>query len=147
MTLAEREYANAVKEYDLEYAADLQEKLNKLKLNEEKRMEEINAYNAKLAERQEKYNSERLEILSNLRLERQKALFEEMKREQAEEAELGVSPEKAQEYARRKNMAISFYNNFTKEEAYVLLADASEKLKSLLGEDEFLRLLQWNNQR
>ena len=147
LTLAEREYANAVKEYDLEYAADLQEKLNKLKLNEEKRMEEINAYNAKLAERQEKYNSERLEILSNLRLERQKALFEEMKREQAEEAELGVSPEKAEEYARRKNMAISFYNNFTKEEAYVLLADASEKLKSLLGEDEFLRLLQWNNQR
>ena len=147
LTLAEKEYENAIIEYDLEYAADLQAKLNKLKLSEEKRRDEIENYNQKLAEKEATYQAERTEMLRKMREEREDALFEEMKREQADEAQNGISEEKRLEYERRKNLATTFYSNFTKEEAFVLIADASDKLKSLLGEEEFFRLLHWNNQR
>ena len=147
LTLAEREYESAIKEYNLEYALDLQAKVNKLKLNEEKRLEEINAYNQKIAEKEEKYKQERLELLQKMRAERQEALFEEMKREQAQESELGIPSEKRLEYTKRKNMAETFYSNFTKEEALVLIAEASDKLKNLLGEEEYLNLIVWNNNR
>ena len=147
LTLAEKEYQNAIREYDLEYAADLESKVNKLKLNEEKRLEEINAYNKKITEQEEKYKIERLETLEKLRAERQEALLQEMSRDQTYEKEFGISPEKQAEYAKRKDMALSFYSNFTKEETLALIASASVELKKLLGYGEYLRLLSWNNAR
>jgi len=144
LALAEKEYENAIKTFDLEYAADLQEKLNKLKLSEEKRKEEINAYNKKIAEQEEKYKVERLETLAKLRSERQEALFAEMEREQEMESKYGVSPEKAEEYARRRTLATNFYQNFTREEALVLMLDAQEELVNLLGKKEYAELINWN---
>ncbi len=147
LSLAEKEYETAIKNFDLEYAADLQEKLGKLKVSEEKRKEEINNYNQKIAEQEKKYKEERLETLKELRAERQEALFEEMEREQEIESKYGVPPEKAEEYARRKGLATSFYKNFTKEEALVLMLDAKEELVNLLGKREYASLIEWNNAR
>lgn len=147
LALAEKEYETALNNYDLEYAADLQEKLGKLKVSEEKRKEEINAYNKKIAEQEMKYKEERLETLKELRAERQEALFAEMEKEQEAESKYGISPEKAEEYAKRKELATSFYRNFTREEALVLMLDAQEELVNLLGKREYAALIEWNNAR
>lgn len=144
---AQLSYENAIKEYDLNYAADLQVKLSKLKEKEEKRLKEINEYNLAIREKEAKYQAERQKTLKALREERQKALFDEMAREQKMEAEYGIGAEKQAEYARRANMAKTFYSNFSKADVSTLLGEAQNELINLLGIDEYLALNIWNANR
>ena len=147
LALAKQEYESALEEYNLEYCMELTTKVNKLKVEEEKRREEINKYNAEIAVKEEKYQLEKQETLKKLREEREKALFQQMALEQSDEARNGVSEEKKLEYAKRTNTAKSFYQNFTKQEAMALILDAQDELKSLLGIDEYMKLLSWNSNR
>ncbi len=141
---AEREFQNAMESYDLNYSADLQEKLRKLREKEEKRLEEINKYNLDVRKKELEYQKKRAEELKKLRADRQSALFEEMAREQEEEEINGVSAEKRTEYARRSEMARTFYSNFSKEQAERMMSEVGEELYSLLGREEYFKLIYWN---
>ena len=144
---AQTTYENALKEYDLSYAADLSAKISKLKQDEEKRLEEINNYNLKIQEREMKYQEERNKLLTELQKQRQQALFDEIEAEREYERENGVTPEKQQEYDKRLSMAESFYGNFDKMTAMSMMAESRADLEKLMGELQFIKLLQWNVNR
>ncbi|MBQ8178125.1 MAG: hypothetical protein IJ033_02930 [Clostridia bacterium] len=144
---AETEFKNAMESYDLNYSADLQEKLQKLREKEEKRLEEINKYNLDVRKKELEYQQTRAEKLSELRAERQSALFAEMEREQAHEKVFGISAEKRVEYTRRVDMAKTFYQNFSKEQAEKMMESVAEELLNLLGREEYFNLIYWNMAR
>ena len=144
---AQTELSNALELYDLNFAADLQEKINKLKLAEEKRVKEINDYNLSVREKESAYQIEKANKLYKLQMERQKALFEEMKEAQELEKEYGVSQEKREEYFKREETAKSFYSQFSKEQASKLINEVSEDLLLLLGPEAYLDLYMWNARR
>lgn len=144
---AELEFQNAMESYDLNYSLELQEKLQKLRAEEEKRLIEINKYNLEIRKKELEYQLERQKTLTELRENRQKALFDEMAREQADEKLNGVSPEKSAEYKKRADMAKNFYQNFSSEQASAMMGAVGEELISLLGEGEYFNLLRWNSNR
>ena len=145
----EYDYQSALidEKYDLNYSLELQEKLQKLRAEEEKRLIEINKYNLEIRKKELEYQLERQKTLTELRENRQKALFEEMAREQADEKLNGVSPEKSAEYKKRADMAKNFYQNFSSEQASAMMGAVGEELISLLGEGEYFNLLRWNSNR
>lgn len=144
---AERELNSALELYDLNLAADLQEKIEKLKAKEEKRLEEINDYNLTIKEKELEYQIARANKLNKLREDRQKELFDEMRYNRILEEEQGVSLEKRMEYQRRGELAKEFYSQFSKEQANDLINEVGDELHSLLGTEEFFNLYLWNTRR
>lgn len=143
----EVEFQNKMEVYDLNYCADLQEKISKLKDKEIKRLEEINEYNLEVREREREYQEARQQTLVNLRSEREKALFDEMARDAENEKVNGVSEAKRLEYKKRGEMARAFYQNFSVEDATALIEESLKELTLLLGTDELFELLEWNARR
>lgn len=133
-------YENALKEYNLKYAADLEKKIAGLKLQEEKRLEEINKYNKKIAAEKEAYRK-------NVEAKRKEqdeaaAVLEEMRKEtESFSRELyGPSQAEKEELEKRYRMAYDFYSAFDKDVAAKLIADSVKELETLLGDENYLKL-------
>ena len=141
---AEAVYENALREYDLAYAADLEAKISKLKAEEESRLKEINEYNRKLAEREAAYQRERATMLQEMQKERSEAILETAAKEAEYEKENGISAEKQAEYARRTDAAKEFYSAYDKNQAHYMLLMSSDELITLLGSRNYMLLLNWN---
>ena len=141
---AEAVYENALREYDLTYAADLEAKISKLKAEEESRLKEINEYNRKLAEREAAYQRERATMLQEMQKERSEAILETAAKEAEYEKENGISAEKQAEYARRTDAAKEFYSAYDKNQAHYMLLMSSDELITLLGSRNYMLLLNWN---
>ncbi len=145
--LRESEYENAVASYDLNYALDLQTKLQKLKTEEEKRLEEINEYNLNQAKLEAKYKEDALKQNIELRAERERALYDALKKEREDERQNGVSPQKKAEYASRVERAKSFYRNYNVDAVKAMIENERGELAVLLGDAGLLELYKWNVSR
>lgn len=141
---AETEYRNALSAFDLKYAADLMDGVLKLRAEEEKRLREINDYNAEIKEREAEYQKERQELLTDLYLQRNEAILSAAKAENEYERENGVSTEKLAEYQRRYALAKEFYSKYSPEEVGKMLEESRDYLALLLGTDKFNELGYWN---
>lgn len=140
----ESEYREALEAFDLKYAAELKAGVQKLKLEEEKRLKEINDYNASVTERENAYRAERQQLLNDLYVARTEAIMEAARAEREEELQTGVSEEKRAEYRRRFELAKAFYSRFTPEETGKMLEESRLYLGVLLGDDMFNELGRWN---
>ncbi len=145
--LQETEYENAIAGFDLNYALELQTKLQKLRLEEEKRLEEINEYNLNQAKLEAKYKEDAFKQNIALRAEMEEALYEAMKKEREDEKINGVSPQKQAEYASRIESAKSFYRNYNVDEVKAMIESKSEELAILLSDAGLRELYQWNVNR
>ena len=72
----EKDYSDALLNYDIKYAVDLEKKIVSLKKEEEKRLQEISEYNMDVYEREEKYYRERPELVKKYYEERQNKIAE-----------------------------------------------------------------------
>ena len=147
ITEAETVYNNALREYDLNYAADLEAKIAKLKSEEEARIKEINEYNRKLQEREAAYQQERAALLEEMQRERAEAIMDAAVKEIEFERVNGVSAEKQAEYAKRIETAKEFYNGYSKSQAHYMLLLSADELMTLLGSQNYLALINWNMMR
>ena len=141
---AETEYRNALSAFELRYAAELMEGVMKLRGEEEKRLQEINDYNAEIKEREAEYQKDRQELLTDLYLQRNEAILEAAKAENEFERENGVSTEKAAEYQRRLALAKEFYSRYSPDEVGRMIEESRDYLALLLGTDKFNELGYWN---
>lgn len=76
ITSYELEYGDALLNYDVKYASNLEKKIASLKKEEEKRLKEISDYNIDVYEREEKYSRERPELVKKYYEERQNKIAE-----------------------------------------------------------------------
>lgn len=138
---AEQKYQNAIRAYDLSYAVDLRETIDKLKQQELKRIADINEYNIEIAEKEAKYQAQRLKALESLRKERTEALLKEIATEAEHEEQYGATPEKQAEYDKRYSIARSYYNGFSKTDANLMVYGAHDELVALIGKENYLKLV------
>lgn len=138
---AEQIYANAVRAYDLSYAADVRDAIDNLKQKELRRVAEINEYNRQIAEKEAKYQAQRAKDLQTLRLERTEALLNEIAAEAEYEDKNGVSAEKQAEYDKRLDVARSYYGGFSKTDANLMVYKAQSELVALLGKENYIKLV------
>lgn len=147
LTEAETVYNNAIREYDLGYAADLEAKIAKLKSEEEARIKEINEYNRKLQEREAEYQQKRAKLLEEMQSERAEAIMNSAMKELEFERTYGVSAEKQAEYDKRAETAKEFYNGYGKQQAHFMLLLSADELIPLLGTQNYFALVNWNLMR
>lgn len=133
INLARLNFEEALYQYDLQYAASLEAKVNSLKTEQEKIKEQINAYNKKIAEQELKYALEREKKIKELEEESEKRRLEQEERQREEELRKGYSGEKAEEMERRYRLALETYGSLDKEVALNLINKQSEDLKATLG--------------
>jgi hypothetical protein len=133
MTKTQLSFEQALMQYDLQYAADLDAKLASLRFEQEKLKEQINAYNKKIAEQELKYQKERSETLAEMEKERTEKQAQ-IDADTAEyESKYGYSGEKAEEMERRYQLAYNTYSQMDKADALRLISMQSEALKETLG--------------
>lgn len=131
---AETTRKNAVSEYKLAYAADVEKKISSLKESLEKELTAVNNYNAEIAKKEAAYQIERQK--------KQEAMYSDyLKRQQAQddyvrqhEAEYGYAGDKAVEMQARYDEAAAFYDELPNDVAQELMTRNEETLKSLLGQ-------------
>ncbi|MFA5450012.1 MAG: hypothetical protein WC292_06205 [Clostridia bacterium] len=133
-------YQNALKEYDLKYAADLEKKMASLKLQQEKRLEEINKYNLNLAKQEEEYQKKRLAQIAEEEKKRKQIEEQLKKTRNLAESVYGISDATKAEYDKRYQEAINFYSGLNSDVAKQLVAQNAEVLAGLLGEENYLKL-------
>lgn len=123
----------ALYQYDLQYAAGLEAKVNSLRLEQEKLKEEVNTYNKKIAEQELKYGLEREKKIAEIQAEHIKQTAEQQERQKETERELGYSGAKAEEMENRYKLALDTYNNLDKDVALDLINKQNAELKQTLG--------------
>jgi len=133
IALTQVSFDQALIQYDLQYAADLETKLSALKVQQEKLKEEVNAYNKKIAEQEIKYQQERLDQLAALEEQRAVKQAEADAQTAAYESEYGYSGDKADEMESRYQLAYNTYSQMDKDTAKKLINEQSEALKDTLG--------------
>lgn len=141
LTEAEQKYQNAIRAYNLSYAVDLRETIDKLKQQELERIADINEYNREIAEKEAKYQAKRASDLENLRKERTEALLKEIQAEAEYEEANGVSPEKQAEYDKRFAIAERYYGGFSKTDANLMIYSVQDELIALIGKENYLKLI------
>ncbi len=141
LTQAEQKYNNALREYDISYATDLRNAIDKLKESELKRIAEINEYNRSIAEKEARYVSERESALRALRKQRNADLLAEAKAEAEYEEANGVTPDKQAEYDKRLEIARQFYSGYTRAEANQMIYSSGDILSALLGKENYATLV------
>ncbi len=137
---ARLKYDNAIRSYDLKYAADLEKRIADLTAERDKQTEKINAYNQKVAEAELKYQEERQKKLAELE---QKA-WEDYRKNNAQrlaEAEAGrYTPEEAADRDKRLEEARSFFGEMSAEDALKLFSANNASLSDLLGVERYQTL-------
>lgn len=131
---AETTRKNAVSEYKLSYAADVEKKISSLRESLEKELTAVNNYNAEIAKKEAAYQIERQKKQDDM-------YADYVKRQQAQddyvlehESEYGYSGEKAAEMQSRYDEAAAFYEELPNDVAQELMTRNEETLKSLLGQ-------------
>ncbi len=128
----ERDREAALEQLDLKYAASLEENINKLKDERDKKIREYEKYNSSVREKNAKYLQQReLDIVEYL------ADLAEKKNERAalesyNEKKYGYSGEKRKNYEQRYELAYDFYSSLSPDIALEAL-EASPNMKYYLG--------------
>lgn len=134
---------NALSEYNLKMASDIEKKLTTLKNNQQSAMEAVNKYNQQLAKTEQKYQEDRLKKISELQEEWQKNYSDQLEYEHL----YGYTGDNLKEMEERYNLAKDFYFNITKNDAKKLLSQNYQALSTSLGPIYYARLVEENNNR
>ena len=131
--LAEAGRQNALNEYRLAYAADVEKKISSLRNELQKELETVNSYNAEIAKKEAAYRLERQKTEDEMRAEYEKRQLAQDKQNAIFEAKYGYSGKKAVEMQERYNEAEAFYESIPKDLARELITRSEDTLKPLLG--------------
>lgn len=126
-------FEQALMQYDLQYAADLDAKLSSLKIAQKKLKEEADAYNKKIAEQELRYQKERQQRIAALEEERAAKQAEIDAKTAEYESQYGYSDEKAEEMERRYQLAYQTFAKMDKSDALRLIEEQNAALKETLG--------------
>lgn len=131
--LAETGRANAVNEYRLAYAADVEKKISALKNELAQELETVNSYNAEIAKKEAQYQIDRQKTQDQMREAYEKRQAIRDKQTADYEEKYGYAGAKAEEMEARYNEAEAFYSSIPEEIAKELMSKSEATLKSLLG--------------
>lgn len=123
----------ALREYELKFAADLEVQMAKLRKERDNLVAAINTYNANIIREEQRYQENRQKSILALEEERLKAQAQKDKAEAERELITGYTGAKAEEMMERYNMAINFYDQLPKDVALSLISENEAVLKSALG--------------
>lgn len=131
--LAETGRQNALNEYRLTYAADVEKKISALKTELQKELQAVNTYNAEIAKKEAEYRIERQKTEDEMRAEYEKRQLAQDRQNAIFEAKYGYSGQKAAEMQERYNEAEAFYESIPNDIARELMSKSEDVLKPLLG--------------
>ncbi len=131
----EQKKQNAMKGYELAYAVELQERINEMTTERQKREDEVLEYNNQLAEKESKFQFERENALADKAAEDYKRL--------EESNDLGIENRAQKEMLTEKVAAAkAYYETMSPKEAYAAFLGDSEMVKHLgVYYDYFLNYL------
>lgn len=122
----------ALEELDLKYAAELQEKIDKLKKEQDATVLKYEKYNNSVKEKQADYSAQRAKDVQNYLQKQAQNAAKNAETQAAYEAQYGYSGEKQKNYAARYELALDFYTSLSPEIAADAL-EASPSMKYYLG--------------
>ncbi len=131
--LAETGRQNALKEYRLSYAADVEKKISALKSELQKELQAVNSYNAEIAKKEAAYRIERQQTEDEMRAAYEKRQLAQDRQDAIFEAKYGYSGKKAAEMQERYDEAEAFYGSLPNDLARELMEKSENTLKPLLG--------------
>lgn len=139
MTAVEKELDNlekaqetAFSELDLKYAAELEERIAKLKEERDETARKYAEYNNKVAKQEQEYAVQREKDIADFLEEREKERLEREEKQREQEAKYGYTGEKQKNYAERYDIALAFYSSLSPDIAADAL-DASPNMRYFLG--------------
>lgn len=132
--LAETGRQNALNEYRLAYAADVEKKISSLKNELQKELQSVNTYNAEIAKKEAAYRLERQQTEDEMRAEYEKRQLAQDRQNAIFEAKYSYSGKKAAEMQERYNEAEAFYESLPNDLARELMTKSENTLKPLLGQ-------------
>jgi hypothetical protein len=133
----------ALQEYDLEKASKLEKQLSNLKLDQQKAIASVNAYNKKIVDNETKFQIDRTKNIEKLENEWKKAKSEQYLLEKSS----GYTGDNLTEMKTRYDLAKGFYFGVSKQSAKKLIEENQSTLKDALGEVYYRRLYEENNNR
>lgn len=143
ITILNSSKETALQEYDLEKASKFEKQLSKLKLDQQKAIASVNAYNKKIADAELKFQEERVKTIEKLESEWIKSKNEQYNSEKL----TGYTGDNLTEMNARYDLAKSFYFGVSKQNAKKLIEENAPALKNALGEVYYKRLYEENNSR
>lgn len=134
---------NALLEYDLERAANLEKQLNKLKTDQQSAIAAVNKYNKQIADAEIKFQLDRAKNLEKLQNDWKTAQSKQLQNEK----EQGFTGQNLEKMNVRYDMAKNFYFSVTKANAKHLIEENASSLIDVLGKVYYNKLLAENNNR
>lgn len=123
---------NALDNLDLKYAVELDEKINELKKERDKTMLEYEEYNSEIREKNNEFAKDRELQVAEFLNEKKKEQAEKNKAQEAFENKYGYTGEKLNNYQKRYDIALDFYNSLSPDIAVAALK-SSPNMKYYLG--------------
>ena len=127
-----REQDAAFEQLDLKYAAELEERIARLKEERDETARRYAEYNNEVEEKERAYAVKREEDIAEYLKDREKERLEREERQREEEKKYGYTGEKQENYAKRYDIAFEFYSSLSPDIAADALA-ASPSMKYYLG--------------
>ena len=127
-----REQDAAFEQLDLKYAAELEERIARLKEERDETARRYAEYNNEVEEKEHEYAVKREEDIAEYLKDREKERLEREEKQREEEKKYGYTGEKQENYAKRYDIAFEFYSSLSPDIAADALA-ASPSMKYYLG--------------
>ncbi len=145
LELLEADRERALGELDLKYAAELDNKISKLKSERDKTVKEYEKYNNDVRKKQAQFDADREHDIQKYIKNAEKERLEKEAQQREYEAKYGYSGAKAQNYAKRYELAYDFYMALSPDIAAAAL-EASPNMRYYLG-NNYYKLLNALNSR
>ncbi len=138
----EAERSKALDELNIKYASELNDRIEELKAQRQKDIEQTEKYNANIRKQQAEYDRKREESVAEYLDELEKKKEQERAKQEQYEQKYGYSGEKQENYLKRYELAYDFYTSLSPEIAADALK-ASPNMQHYLGYyyDKLLQIL------
>lgn len=136
----ESDRAFALEQLDIAYAAELADKIEKLKADRDKEVQKYEEYNENVRRKNNEYAAKRERDIDEYLREREKEKEKQRQKQEDRESVVGYTGEKRENYAKRYEIAYNFYSSLSPGIAVDAL-EASPNMRYYLGEYHYNQLL------